>query len=110
MTDTIDGVDLERLRTYFVEHVEAATGAPLHATLISGGRSNLTYFVGDGTQVQRPENHPQCERWPEIGVGCHKISVPDRFFDVAGVIQLTADERHVRSIRAQTVFRDLKIV
>ncbi len=45
----IDGVDLERLRTYFADHVEGASGAPLHASLISGGRSNLTYFIGDGT-------------------------------------------------------------
>jgi aminoglycoside phosphotransferase (APT) family kinase protein len=48
-TDTPDGVDLERLRPYFVANVDGARDAPLHATLIAGGRSNLTYSVTDGT-------------------------------------------------------------
>jgi aminoglycoside phosphotransferase (APT) family kinase protein len=43
-----DGVDLTRLRAFFTAHVHGAHDAPLHATLISGGRSNLTYLVGDG--------------------------------------------------------------
>jgi aminoglycoside phosphotransferase (APT) family kinase protein len=42
------GLDLDALRTWFAEHVEGASGLPLHATLIAGGRSNLTYVVGDG--------------------------------------------------------------
>jgi aminoglycoside phosphotransferase (APT) family kinase protein len=42
------GVDLERLRPWFADHVEGATGAPLRATLIAGGRSNLTYAISDG--------------------------------------------------------------
>jgi aminoglycoside phosphotransferase (APT) family kinase protein len=42
------GVDLERLRPWFADHVEGATGRPLRATLIAGGRSNLTYSVTDG--------------------------------------------------------------
>jgi aminoglycoside phosphotransferase (APT) family kinase protein len=46
---TPDGVDLEALRPWLAREVEGATGAPLHASLISGGRSNLTYAVGDGT-------------------------------------------------------------
>jgi aminoglycoside phosphotransferase (APT) family kinase protein len=36
---------------------DGATGAALHAELISGGRSNLTYLVGDGTSewvLRRP--------------------------------------------------------
>jgi aminoglycoside phosphotransferase (APT) family kinase protein len=50
-TTTPDGVDLERLRPYFGAHVEGAHDAPLTATLIAGGRSNLTYSVSDGDQT-----------------------------------------------------------
>jgi len=50
-TTTPDGVDLERLRPYFAAHVEGAHDAPLAATLIAGGRSNLTYSVSDGTHT-----------------------------------------------------------
>jgi aminoglycoside phosphotransferase (APT) family kinase protein len=46
-----DGVDLARLAPWFAEHVPDATGAPLHAELIAGGRSNLTYAIGDGTRT-----------------------------------------------------------
>ncbi len=46
-TDTT-GVDLDALRPYFVRHVEGATDRALTASLIAGGRSNLTYVVGDG--------------------------------------------------------------
>ena len=55
--DTPPGVDLERLRPYFAAHVPGAGDAPLHAALISGGRSNLTYAVGDDTHewvLRRP--------------------------------------------------------
>jgi aminoglycoside phosphotransferase (APT) family kinase protein len=51
VTEAPPGVDLERLRPWFAAHVEGATGAELHATLISGGRSNLTYEIGDGANV-----------------------------------------------------------
>jgi aminoglycoside phosphotransferase (APT) family kinase protein len=44
---TPDGVDLEALRGWFASEVAGATGAPLWAELIAGGRSNLTYVVGD---------------------------------------------------------------
>jgi aminoglycoside phosphotransferase (APT) family kinase protein len=57
MPETPPGVDLDRLRPWFAAHVEGATDAPLHASLISGGRSNLTYSIGDGTQewvLRRP--------------------------------------------------------
>jgi aminoglycoside phosphotransferase (APT) family kinase protein len=47
VTDTPPGVDLERLRPWFAQHVEGATGGALSASLISGGRSNLTYSVAD---------------------------------------------------------------
>ncbi len=46
---TPDGVDLERLRSFFSEHVPGAADGPLRASLIAGGRSNLTYAVDDGT-------------------------------------------------------------
>jgi aminoglycoside phosphotransferase (APT) family kinase protein len=45
--ETPPGVDLERLRPWFAAHVAGATGGALHASLIAGGRSNLTYSVGD---------------------------------------------------------------
>jgi len=43
-----EGVDLERLRPWFAANVANADDRPLHAELIAGGRSNLTYVVGDG--------------------------------------------------------------
>jgi aminoglycoside phosphotransferase (APT) family kinase protein len=46
---TPDGVDLDRLGPWFAANVPGATGAALTATLIAGGRSNLTYTVSDGT-------------------------------------------------------------
>jgi aminoglycoside phosphotransferase (APT) family kinase protein len=52
-----DGVDLQALSPWFAAHVADANGAPLWAELISGGRSNLTYLVGDGTHewvLRRP--------------------------------------------------------
>lgn len=49
MTQTPDGVDLARLQPFFAANVPGATGADLSATLIAGGRSNLTYSVTDGT-------------------------------------------------------------
>src|ERR671911_306753 len=53
-----EGVDLERLRTFFAEHVEGATAdRPLTAELIAGGRSNLTYCISDGAHewvLRRP--------------------------------------------------------
>ena len=50
-TSAPDGVDLERLRPYFAANVAGAHDAPLSATLIAGGRSNLTYSVTDGTST-----------------------------------------------------------
>ncbi len=45
-----EGVDLERLQPWFATNVEGAADAPLHAELIAGGRSNLTYVISqDGT-------------------------------------------------------------
>ncbi|HWU23568.1 MAG TPA: phosphotransferase family protein, partial [Nocardioides sp.] len=50
------GLDLDRLGAWFADHVGGA-GSALEATLIAGGKSNLTYAVSDGTQewiVRRP--------------------------------------------------------
>ncbi|HVM40633.1 MAG TPA: phosphotransferase, partial [Acidimicrobiia bacterium] len=47
--ETPPGVDLDRLRAWFGEHLDGADGdRPLQASLISGGRSNLTYEITDG--------------------------------------------------------------
>ena len=57
MSETPPGVDLERLRPWFATHVDGARDTPLHASLISGGRSNLTYSIGDDTHewvLRRP--------------------------------------------------------
>ncbi len=57
MTDSPDGIDLDRLRPFFVANVPGAKDAALSATLIAGGRSNLTYSVTDGAStwvVRRP--------------------------------------------------------
>ena len=55
--ETPDGVDLAALRGWFASEVVGASGEPLWAELIAGGRSNLTYVVGDGTSewvLRRP--------------------------------------------------------
>jgi len=52
-----EGVDVAALRPFFADHVDGATGAPLDAELIAGGRSNLTYVISDGTHdwvLRRP--------------------------------------------------------
>jgi len=52
-----EGVDVDRLRPWFAAHVDGATDAPLHAELITGGRSNLTYVISDGSRswvLRRP--------------------------------------------------------
>lgn len=46
--ETPEGVDLARLRVFFGEHVPGASDRELHAQLIAGGRSNLTYAISDG--------------------------------------------------------------
>ena len=57
MSTTPEGLDLAALQTWFAAHVAEAGDAPLTASLIAGGRSNLTYHVTDGTHewvVRRP--------------------------------------------------------
>ncbi len=51
MTETTEGVDLDRLQAFFAANVAGATGGPLQATLIAGGRSNLTYSITDGAST-----------------------------------------------------------
>jgi aminoglycoside phosphotransferase (APT) family kinase protein len=60
MSETPPGVDLDRLRPWFAAHVDGAGDTPLHASLISGGRSNLTYSVGD-------DGHEWVLRRPPLG-------------------------------------------
>ena len=48
MVDAPDGVQLDALTPWFAANVDGAGDAPLHAELIAGGRSNLTYVIGDG--------------------------------------------------------------
>ena len=55
-----EGVDVDRLAPWFAAHVRDATGAPLHAELIAGGRSNLTYVLDDG-------DHAWVLRRPPLG-------------------------------------------
>ncbi|MBM3659531.1 MAG: phosphotransferase family protein [Actinobacteria bacterium] len=57
MTTTPEGLDLAALSTWFAAHIAEAGDAPLSASLIAGGRSNLTYHVTDGAHdwvVRRP--------------------------------------------------------
>jgi aminoglycoside phosphotransferase (APT) family kinase protein len=60
VTDTPQGVDLERLEPWFAAHVDGASGGPLTAALISGGRSNLTYAISD-------DGHEWVLRRPPLG-------------------------------------------
>ena len=56
MTTSPEGLDLDALRTWLPAHVPDA-GPALSASLIAGGRSNLTYHVTDGEHdwvVRRP--------------------------------------------------------
>jgi aminoglycoside phosphotransferase (APT) family kinase protein len=53
----LPGLDLVRFATWFDDACPGEVGGPLTGRLIAGGRSNLTYEVGDGTRswvVRRP--------------------------------------------------------
>lgn len=55
--DELPGLDLAGLRTYLDAEVPGLVNGPLHGHLVEGGRSNLTYIVGDGSRqlvVRRP--------------------------------------------------------
>ncbi len=80
-----EGVDLEKLRPWFAAHVPDASGAPLDAHLIAGGRSNLTYVVNDGTHewvLRRPplghvvETAHDMRREFRVLSGLHDTDVP----------------------------------
>jgi aminoglycoside phosphotransferase (APT) family kinase protein len=60
VADAPDGVQLDALQPWFDAHVEGAGNRPLHAELIAGGRSNLTYAISDG-------NHTWVLRRPPLG-------------------------------------------
>jgi len=56
-TDALPGLALDRLRHYLDEVRPGLLHGPLRGETLSGGRSNLTYVVGDGTVelvVRRP--------------------------------------------------------
>ena len=51
------GLDLSRMREHLESQLPGLTAGPLTAELVQGGRSNLTYIVGDGANrwvVRRP--------------------------------------------------------
>jgi len=51
------GIQLDRLEVYFAEHVEGAV-PPLRFSLITGGRSNLTFLVEDARGKTRVLRRP----------------------------------------------------
>ena len=56
MTSVLPGLDLEQLGAWFAAEIPDVGGA-LTATLIAGGKSNLTFLVTDGASewiVRRP--------------------------------------------------------
>jgi aminoglycoside phosphotransferase (APT) family kinase protein len=57
MTSQLPGLDLEAFRAFFDEVCPGEVTGPLTASLIAGGKSNLTYVVTDGHRewvVRRP--------------------------------------------------------
>ena len=46
-SESPEGLDLDALGRWLPDHVDGA-GAPVSASLLAGGRSNLTYAVTDG--------------------------------------------------------------
>jgi aminoglycoside phosphotransferase (APT) family kinase protein len=53
----LPGVDLDRLDAYLASAAPGLVVGPLNAELITGGRSNLTYYLNDGTNrwvLRRP--------------------------------------------------------
>ena len=57
MTDDLPGLDLDRFREFFEKACPGEVAGPLTGSLVAGGKSNLTYIVGDGHKewvVRRP--------------------------------------------------------
>ena len=53
----LPGLDLDRFRRYFEQACPGEVSGPLTGSLVAGGKSNLTYIVGDGRTewvVRRP--------------------------------------------------------
>lgn len=53
----LPGLDLDRLTAYLHEAAPGLVGGPLRAELVTGGRSNLTYYLTDGHErwvLRRP--------------------------------------------------------
>ncbi|MDA8398704.1 MAG: phosphotransferase family protein [Actinomycetota bacterium] len=53
----LPGLDLERLFEYITKELDSDIAGPMAASLIAGGRSNLTYYLSDGTHdwvLRRP--------------------------------------------------------
>ncbi len=53
----LPGLDLDRFRTFFEKACPGEVTGPLTGSLVAGGKSNLTYIVGDGHRewvVRRP--------------------------------------------------------
>jgi aminoglycoside phosphotransferase (APT) family kinase protein len=70
MEGSRDGLDVTALRRYLASALPGRPSAPVSAGLISGGRSNLTYLVTDGT-------HRWVLRRPPLGQvfhGAHDVS------------------------------------
>ena len=44
----LPGLDLEAFRAYFEQACPGEVTGPLSGSLVAGGKSNLTYIVGDG--------------------------------------------------------------
>lgn len=57
VTTDVPGLEVDRVSAWLASHAPDAVSGPVTATLISGGRSNLTYLLEDGTQrfvLRRP--------------------------------------------------------
>ena len=57
MTEQLPGLDLDRFAAFFGSACPGEVTGPLTASLVAGGKSNLTYIVGDGQHewvVRRP--------------------------------------------------------
>ena len=94
MTD-LPGLDLARLTTYLDAATPGLATGPLSAELITGGRSNLTYYLTDGTHrwvLRRPplghvlSTAHDMSREYRVLSALAKTSVP-----VPGTIHLCAD-------------------
>jgi aminoglycoside phosphotransferase (APT) family kinase protein len=57
MTEGLPGLDLDRFREFFEKACPGEVTGPLTGSLVAGGKSNLTYIVGDSDKewvVRRP--------------------------------------------------------